>query len=261
MACAVKNITGFTQNTCGVHLLRTMMYPEVCALFDAVAPNEGLSAYKRAIVEDNCLGKKSDSARKLTFRHLCELYTLDKDALLFRGLRFFWDVAQKNKPLLTLLCAYNRDPVLRQSYALIQTKSVGQPISNAETEDYLDSVWPDRFSASTLESAAHHCNGTWTVAGYLKGRRNKVRTKPEITPEAVSYALFIEYLRGTRGMMMFHSEMIKLLECGTDNAIQLAHEAARKGMLVLKHVDDVIEATFPMLVTDEEMEAIHEQNS
>ena len=53
MACGVKNKTGFTHNTSGVHLLRTMMFPEVCALFDAVAPSEGLSAYKVEVCEES----------------------------------------------------------------------------------------------------------------------------------------------------------------------------------------------------------------
>ncbi len=80
-----------------MHTSRTIMLLELETLLSRVADSSSEKAvYQLAIVDDNCLSKRTENTRKLTFQHLVELYGLSPDIILFRALLFF------GKGLLTL---------------------------------------------------------------------------------------------------------------------------------------------------------------
>jgi hypothetical protein len=252
---------GFTFSRGGAHLSRTMMLGELETLLSATdRPNATQADYRHAIVEENCLGKRSQQTRALTYRHLADLYSLDPQVTLFRTLSYFWSRDPQAHPLLALLSAYARDAVLRMSAPFILTMPQGTVTGREEMEAFLDSVEPGRFSKATLRSTAQNLNGTWTQAGHLMGKVRKVRTRPEATPGAVAYALLLGYLTGARGESLFRSEYVRLLDCPVDRAVELAEVAARQGWIVFKRVGDVIEVLFPQLLTAQEQEWIREQS-
>jgi hypothetical protein len=121
-------------------------------------------------------------------------------------------------------------------------------------------VQPGRFSPATLKSVAQNLNGTWTASGHLTGKVTKIRTEVHATEGAVCYALLLGYLSGKRGINLFHTEYMRLIECPHQTALELANNAARKGFIVLKRISNVIEVLFPNLLTDEEVDLTHEQN-
>jgi hypothetical protein len=63
------------------------MLNELAALLDACPPEAPRAEYARVILEQNVLGKRSDSTKRRSLRYLRELYVLDPATLLFRGLR------------------------------------------------------------------------------------------------------------------------------------------------------------------------------
>jgi len=68
------------------HVSRTIMLAELSTLLEYVTSSEASRAdYIRAIVEDNCLAKRTDKNRVISKRYLVELYSLDSTLLLFRG--------------------------------------------------------------------------------------------------------------------------------------------------------------------------------
>lgn len=251
---------GFTFDLGGAHIARTMMFDELVAVLRYVEPTStGASAYAAAIEEDNCLGKPSGKARQLTRRHLVSLYALDPEIPLFQSLLFFWPRDETARPLLALLCAYARDAVLRASAPFILEIPIGKTITREDTEAFFGSKYPERFSPATLKSVAQNVNGTWTTSGHLQGKVKKVRSRPQVTAGAMGYALYLAYLTGERGMNLFSSEYVKLLDCGRDRAMELAEEASRRGWIVFKSVGDVIEVQFPKLPTSEGKGGIREQ--
>ncbi|MEW6220216.1 MAG: hypothetical protein AB1634_11880 [Thermodesulfobacteriota bacterium] len=251
---------GFTFGKGGTHVARTMMLEELAALLAHGNPETVTSdAYTSAIAVDNCLGKPSGRARQLTRRHLVSLYALDPDVLLFRALRFFWQRDETGQPLLALLCACARDAVLRESAPFLLDIPLGKTITRVETQVFVERTFPERFSPATLKSVAQNINGTWTRSGHLKGKVKKVRARPQVTAGAAAYALLLAYLRGGRGMNLFASEYVKLLDCGRQRAIELAEEASRRGWLVFKSIGDVVEVQFPRLLRAEEKELVREQ--
>src|SRR5947207_9802371 len=96
----------------GTHTSRTMMLDELRAPL-ADAPQDAPHAtYVAAIVEHNCLGKPTSATRVLSAQRLSELYALDPSVRLFRVMRSLWRLDERGQPLLALLVALARDPLL-----------------------------------------------------------------------------------------------------------------------------------------------------
>ena len=251
---------GFRFEPGGAHTARTMMLDDLSTLLSFVSePDARQKAYHDAIVERNCLNKRSQKTRELTYRHLIDLYTLDPDALLFRALRYLWQRDTASHGLVALLCTYARDGVFRQSAPLILKTAPGTHIPRTTMEAFIDELEPGRFSAATLKSVAQNVNGTWTHAGHLEGRSQKIRARATASAGAVTYALLMGYLTGVRGYELFSTEYARLLDCSRERAIDLAEEASRKGWLVFKRVGTVMEVLFPAIIQPEEMERLREQ--
>ena len=252
---------GFCFKRGGTHTSRTMMVKELETLLTYVdRPEADKSDYLRAIAVENCLGKRSGKTRILTYRHLADLYSLNRASTLFRALIYFWNRDKDGRPLLALLCTYARDSVFRSTATFILQFPEGATITRESLEEFIDNQEPGRFSKATLRSTAQNINSTWTKSGHLYGRARKVRTRANPTAGSVSYALLLGYLTGARGQTLFQTEYTKLLDWSFDEAIELAEDASRKGWIVFKRVGDVIEVLFPSLINQEEMEWLREQN-
>lgn len=252
---------GFIFRRGGAHLSRTMMLDELQFLLSHVDTLEAAKAdYLKAIKEDNCLGKRSGETRALSARYLVELYALDPSLAIFRALIRFWRRDEEGRPLLAFLCAYARDSVLRLSTPFILNHPEGAIVNRQALEKFIDDQEPGRFSKVTLESTARNINATWTKSGHLKGCTKKIRSKAQATPGAVSYALLLGYLSGSRGVNLFKTDYAHLLDCSAERAVKLAEEASHRGWIIFKRVGDVMEVLFPKLLTVREMEWVHEQN-
>lgn len=246
---------GFGVGRGGAHTSRTMMLEELKVLLSHVDRFEAeKGAYRQAIVDQNCLGKRSGKTRILTAQHLVNLYTLDRRNALFRALLFFWSRDSDGQPLLALLCTFARDPIFRSTAPFILKVAEGATVGAESLEEFIDAQDPGRFSKATLKSTTRNINSTWTKSGHLKGHVRKVRSRARATPGSVSYALLLGYLTGRRGMALLHTEYVKILDCSFDRAIELAEVASRKGWIVFKRVGDVVEVLFPNLINQEEME-------
>ena len=184
----------------------------------------------------------------------------DKNNVLFRTLLYFWHRDVDGQPLLAMLCVYARDTIFRSSAQFILKCPEGAVIQRESLEDYIDAQEPGRFSNATLKSTAQNINSTWTKSGHLQGRSKKVRSCARATAGSVAYALFLGYLTGVRGNLLFQTEYIKILDCSCMKAVELAEEASCKGWISVKRVGDVIEVLFPNLIKQEEMERLCEQN-
>ena len=246
---------GFSFERGGAHTSRTMMLEEMGTLLTYVdQPEAEKSDYLQAIDDENCLGKRSGRTRTLTFRHLADLYALDPSLLVFRALRFFWQRDVVGQPLLAVLCAHSRDPMLRATAPFILGFQEGAIITRESMEDLIDAQEPGRFSKATLKSTAQNINSSWTQSGHLAGRVRKVRARAVATPGAAALALLLGYVGGLRGESLLKSDYTRILDCSFEQTLELAEEASRRGWISLKRVGQVIEVLFPNLITAQEME-------
>jgi len=252
---------GFKYGRSAVHASRTMMLVELRALLSYVEAADSEKAdYLEAIQTANCLGKRSDKTRVLTFRHLVDLYALDPSVLVFRALRFFWQRDVDGQPLLAALCAYSRDPIFRSTARFVLGCQEGATVTREAMEEFIDAQEPGRFSKATLKSTAQNVNSSWTQARHLAGRARKVRTHPVATHGAVSLALLLGYVSGLRGESLLKSDFTRMFDCSFEKTIELAEDASRRGWISLKRVGQVIEVLFPNLITVQEMEWLREPN-
>src|ERR1039457_7119444 len=76
----------------GAHISRTMMLAELAAVLASVPQGSGAAEYREAILQQNVLGKNTDSTRKESLRRLRELYALDEVKPIFKLLRKLHDI-------------------------------------------------------------------------------------------------------------------------------------------------------------------------
>lgn len=252
---------GFSSTRGGAHLARTMMLRELQALLEHVGdPAADRAVYASAIEAENCLGKRSSRTRKLALRHLVSLYCLDPTVQLFRSLRFLWSRDVDGQPLLALLIAYVRDPLLRCSAPYILCLPRESAFRREDLEAFLDGRDPGRFSPATLKSLAQNLASTWTQSGHLRGVIKKSRVQAVPTPGSTAFALLLGYLSGERGEGLFATEYTKLLDCSADEVMALAADASRRGWIVFKRVGTVVEVLFPKLLQSANKAPIREQD-
>jgi hypothetical protein len=239
-----------------------MMLADLRTLLDHIDdPEAARSEYIKAIVTNNRLGKRSGMARSLAARHLANLYGLDPSVTLFRILRYFWSRDPQGQPLLALICAYCRDPFLRASAPFFLAIAEGSSVLRVDVENYIEAVFPGRFSQATLKSAAQNVSTTWTDSGHVRGRVKKTRARAVATPGSVAYAVLVGHLTGARGPALFGTEYAALLDRPGALTTELAQEASRQGWINMKRVGPVVEVTFANLLTAQEMEWTREQGS
>ena len=240
---------GFKPEGGGAHLSRTIMVQELSMLFEFLSlPEARTHEYKDAIINQNCLGKRSGNTRKLTFGHLKDLYALDPDVPVFKAMRFFWARDEKSRPMLALLCAIARDPILRHIAPKIINIRLEEEVPRETVEQFISEAFPNRFSSATLKSTAQNINSSLSKAGLLKGRVRKFRKKPELSIGVTAYATCLARMEGNQGLSLFDNVYTNALNHPREMLIEQAELASAKGWMVFKHVGNVMEVDFPKLI-------------
>lgn len=255
---SLNTALGFRSGDRGTHSSRTIMLSELTQLLAAVPATAPLAGYRSAIVEENVLGKKSMATRKLTAQRLSELYGLTPENPLFRNLRRLWPSAGIGRPVLALLCAAARDPLLRVTAPCVLDAPEGRPISKADLDTVLETAFPGRFNDSIRNKIARNAASSWTQAGHLTGRTKKVRSRTRTTREPVAFSLFLGFLSGIRGPALFTSFWATLLDRRPEDILALAGDASAAGLLTFRQAGNVVEVQFPSWLTPDEEVLLHE---
>lgn len=249
---------GFKFGKSGAHSARSMMLAELRALFAVTDVEASQEQYAAEICDHNLLDKPTTKSRKLTYRHLVDLFGLNPHMAMFKVFRQLWIVDDKSQPLLCLQLALARDPLLRLSVSLIKQTKIGDSITRENVEELLKTPNPDRFSPASLRSFAQNINGSWTQAGFLKGKAHKRRAVPVVTPVNVAFALFQGYLEGASGERLLNSEHCKLFNLTGHQLNELAIAAGHRGIIDFKQSGGVTDIRFPGYLDTEQEAWLHE---
>ncbi len=234
------------------------MLNELSDVIDSVDADAVFEDYERAIIEDNVTKKKSASNRRYTATYLTGLYSFEHTDLLFHVMRFFWDKNPAARPMLAFIPVFMRDYLIRSSWEYIRDIESGSTADKWAVVDLLKDQYGDKYSEKVRQSISRNIMSTWTKSGYLKGRYEKERIKPVITPEVVAFALFVSYLFGNHGELLFGHEIIRLLDAPKSELLDLARAAAFKGYITMNHIGDVIDIKFPSYLYPPIKEGSHE---
>ena len=251
---------GFRSGARGTHTSRTIMLHDLETLLAAVPKGAINAEYRQAITNENVLGKKTVATRRLSRQRLSELYGLDGGIPLFRLLRFFWRHDREGRPILALLCAAARDPLLRTTAAVVLAAPVGDIVPKDSLAEVVQAEAPGRFNPSTLDKIARNAASSWTQAGHLQGHRIKHRARPKATVATVAYALVLGYLAGASGQLLLSTFWTRMLDLPADRLKTLAAEASARGWIKYRQSGSVVEVRFPALLTSEEENSRHGQD-
>ena len=248
---------GFRSGDRGTHTSRTIMLDELSHLLDAVAGDAVRADYAHAVMAHNCLGKRTGATRKLSLQRLTELYALDPQVILFRVLRDLWVRNETSRPLLALLLALARDPLLRATATAVVRTPYGNEFARQSMKDALTDEVGDRLNEATLDKVVRNASSSWTQAGHFRGRGRKTRQRVEATPAATTFALLLGFAVGRRGRLLFETPWTAVLDTSPDDLVDVAVDAKRLGLLDLKQSGSMIDVSFPALITDKERDLSH----
>ncbi len=247
---------GFRSGNRGTHTSRTIMLEELSCLLHAVPRDAVREDYANAVLVHNCLGKRTASTRKSSFQRLSELYALDPRVKLFRIMRELWSRSENSRPLLALLLALVRDPLLRITASAVLRIPYGNEFTRQSMEELLSGAVGDRLNEATLNMVVTRASSSWTQSGHLRGSRQKIRQRVEATPAATMFALLISFAVGRRGQSVFETPWVVVLDMSPDELIDVAVDASRLGLLNFKQSGLMIDVSFPALFSDQERELI-----
>ncbi len=235
----------------GAHTSRTIMLAELSTLFSAVPPGGGREDLRTLVVDQNVLGKRTGANRRLSFQRLSEMYGLDAQVPIYRVLRTLWSDAA-SRPLLALLCAAARDPLLRLTTIVILNSRAADVVTKYEFEVALRAVASERLNESSIATVARNAASSWTQSGHLTGRVKKTRSRTTATPQTVAFALLLARIEGLHGAALFESDWVRLQDRSWQEVQLLAQRASSIGLIRYKAIGDVHEVHFDGLLTREE---------
>ena len=240
-ARAGAEAAGFRLGAKGTHTSRTMMLAELEAVLAAAEAGAVRADYAAAIIETNCLSKPTAATRRLSCQRLRELHGLDPALPLFRVLRRLWAFDPASRPLLALLSALARDPLLAATAPVIVSLPPGADFQRAPMRAALRSAVGERLNEAILDKTCGNAASSWTQSGHLEGRTLKKRRRVTASVAAAAFALWLAGAAGCRGAGVFVSAWLRLVDCDPSRARRLALEAKRLGLIDLRMAGDVVE--------------------
>lgn len=248
---------GFHFGDKGTHTSRTIMLDEISTLLRVSKPDAVRADYVKALVDDNCLGKRTLSTRRLSLQRMTELYALDAGVPLFRLLRQFWYADEKAHGQLALLVSVARDPLLRATCPVVLTMSAGEEIARQRFTDAIRDAADGRLNDATLDKVVRNAASSWTQSGHFDGRSRKKRLAIEPTPVSAGFALVLGYMLGLRGHSLFESLFARVLDRDENALTFLAMDAKRLGLLDIKSGGGMTVVSFDAILTEKEKRLIH----
>jgi hypothetical protein len=213
----------------GVHLTKTMMLAELTTVLDKV-PDGDPATVRSTVTIDNLLGKPTGTARRLALSRLNTLYgILTPRPIQIVALRL-WARNFAGRPLLALLCALAREPLLRRSALPILDALPGASVRWPDLASAILVEYPDRYSPKMLRSLSQDCVASWTQSGHLEGRVNKRRRTADPSPESAAYAALLGSIAGFGGPALLRSPWMRVLDRSEPDLLSLLRRAESVGL-------------------------------
>lgn len=238
---------GFRFGEKGTHTSRTIMLAELAEVLAGLPLAAERAEYASAIIDDNLLGKSTAATRRLTSQRLSELYGLDRRLPLFRVLRRLWAADEPGRPLMALLCALARDPLLRVTAEVVLALPQGAELARTSFLAAIRDAVGTRLNDATLDKVARNAASSWAQAGHLQGRVRKIRQRVTPTPGAVAMALWMGSLEGLAGRQLLDCRWVQILDRSGEALIETVLQAKQRGVLNARIDAGVVEIDLPQL--------------
>jgi hypothetical protein len=138
--------------------------------------------------------------------------------------------------------------------------SPGQVFDRELMAEGLRTATKDRLNDSTLDKVVRNAASSWAQSGHMEGRTFKKRILVRPTAGPVVMALFLGFLQGIRGPGILRSFWCQALDAPPEVLARIASTASMSGLIRFRMAGDVIDVSFPEILTATEIEALHESN-
>jgi hypothetical protein len=221
----------------GAHQSKTMMLADLTTLLASGRVDDPAAA----IVTDNLLGKPSIRAREAALYRLRQLYGVGSNDPIWRVLRTLWQRDTTARPLLALLTALARDPVLRDGAAVVLDALPGERVRGPAIAAWIEVANPGRFGEKTAGSMGRNAASSWTQSGFLRGAIRKERVRSIPTPTVAAFAALLASLCGFGGQRLLECRWLCILDRSTEDRLLLLRQAEGLGLLRVRSAGDVLE--------------------
>lgn len=245
---------GLYFGTSGAHAGRSLMLDDLDVLIKHAPEGANNAWFSNAILNENLLAKSSVNNRDHANRRMRQLYALDSGTCLYRVFRGLYTADESSHALLAVLMAMARDALFRKSADIVLPAPLGASFNSESFRQALDLVAAGRMGEETLKHACSNVFNSWNQAGFLSSEKPRRRVSAPVGWAAVAFALFLGWLEGDRGRLLFETCWAKVLDRDTDELLRLAATASRQGHLELLNAGGVIEVRFPGYLTNEELQ-------
>ena len=217
------------------------MLAELGLLLDASGTQgSSLDELRALVIDENVCGKPSLSTRRKTFVHLRELFGLDENIPLWRVTRFLWWQSVSERPLLALILAFARQPLLRMTWDVVAPRPLGQTLTFQELEAEIENRFPEHYSPTTRRSLARNCASAWAQSGHLTNTSPKKRDRAQGGAASMTLALYLSQLEGLSPARCFDSRWAALLDAPAPVLDEWAFEAHKRGWLDYRRIENVV---------------------
>lgn len=226
---------GFRLGAVGTHTSRTIMLSELDRALHTGASGDRLADL---VLEENLFAKATASGRTLTLQRLRELYGLDESIPIFRILVQLWKRDPKSLPLLAILAALARDPLLRATAKPVVGLAPGAELMRDAIRDQISGAVGSRLNPSTIDKVIRNAASSWAQSGHLTGRTFKRRTPVVATPTALAFAIWLAQAAGIQGDAPLSSGWVAVLDLEGPELRILLERARAAGLLQLRQFGD-----------------------
>lgn len=233
---------GFRFGPRGTQSSRNTMLGELSGLLEALSADAGREDYANTVIDENVLGKPTLAARRSVRQRLSELYGLDPRLAVFRVLRRLWDADSAGRPLLAMLCALARDPLLRSTAPPVLSLVPGETLERGAFAAHVRQVAGSRFNDAVLAKVATNAIRSWRLSGHLGGRPGRwSRQAVQPTPGTAALALWMGQVEGLAGLSLLDCRWAPVLDVRGKAMLVWAEAAGRQGLIHVRAAGDVVE--------------------
>jgi len=229
---------------------RASLYADLQALLAAVREPVGRSEYRRQVVEENVLSRRSAAAREKAWKELAARYCIGGESPLFRAyLEEYRRAASERDRALTsyLLFAFHDRLVcdLGTDWLYEYVRSAPADLRNADILAFLasrESAHPEikGWSVSTRENIASHYLSALKEFGLARGAQRKTSVRPLPGPAPVRFLLRALLLAGASAQAAVQSPLFRLLGLTLDEAVSLLFRLNADGALRCRIQGDIV---------------------
>jgi hypothetical protein len=236
-----------------IHTSRTIMFAELERVMDYSIDNNNFIES----LDQNVIGKKSNSGVSKTSNYLKSLYGFDLKDPSFSAFKYFWKIVEpKEKPLLAFIYAINQDGLLAESIQVLKDTKLSEKASIDLFEENIERFHPNQYSVNTRKSIAQNIASSWKQAGFIEGKVKNIRTQPEISYNIACFAFLLAYLKGDRGDFIWHSTGVEALCLYESKLRELAVGCTRKDLMQYQFAGSVTVISFDNLLNKIGIDAI-----